>query len=194
KASNGMDGAGVAVLRNGVEFEPLQMTAKESESAAALTLANEDIARAFGVPKHLLGIGTIPSAANAEALMLGFYSQTLQPIAELIELALDEALELPPNIGVEFDVKALSRLDTASRAASHQTALSSGKISVNEARAEDGLPPVPGGELPRVQMQDVPIDTPTKPLEPALPEGELSDEDAEEMDKALRGRWLPYVA
>src|SRR5690606_5564081 len=112
KESNGPDSAGIAVLRNGVELQPLPLTAMESESAAALNLANEDIARAFGVPKHLLGIGTIPSAANAEALMLGFYSQTLQPIAELIELALDEALELPSNVGVQFDVRGLSRLDS----------------------------------------------------------------------------------
>lgn len=157
RESNGPDSAGVAVLRNGVDFQPFQMTAKEAESAAALNLANEDIARAFGVPKHLLGIGTIPSAANAEALMLGFYSQTLQPIAELLELALKEALEMPENKGVQFDIKSLSRLDSQARSQSHQIDLNSGKISINEARAEDGLPPVPGGELPRVQMQDVPL-------------------------------------
>src|SRR5690606_13537087 len=163
KESNGADGSGVTVLRNGVEFESLVMSAKEAESAAAMNLANEDIARAFGVPKHLLGIGEIPSAANAEALMLGFYSQTLQPIAELIELALDEALYLPPHIGVEFDVRALSRLDTKGRyeallAATGGSAL----LSVNEARRAEGLPPVRGGEVPRVQMQDVPLDAAVK--------------------------------
>ena len=176
--SNGADGVGIAVLRNGVDFQPLQMTAKESESSSAMTLANEDIARAFGVPKHLLGIGTIPSAANAEALMLDFYSRVLQPIAELIELALDEALELPSNVGVAFDVAGLSRLDSKGRNEAHQIALNSGKISVNEARAEDGLPPVKGGETPRVQMQDVPIDK--EPEEPSPPPQEPADDDEED--------------
>lgn len=180
QASNGTEGTGVGVLRNGVEYQALQMTARDSESTTALTLANEDIARAFGVPKHLLGIGTIPSAANAEALMLGFYSQTLQPIAELIELALDEALELPPHIGVEFDVKALSRLDSQARSTSHQIDLNSGKISVNEARADDGLPPVAGGEVPRIQMQDVRIDT---PIPEPKPEPEPEPEEIDEVDK-----------
>ncbi len=173
KTSNGPGGAGVAVLRNGVDFEPLQMSAKESESAAALGLANEDIARAFGVPKHLLGIGTIPSAANAEALMLDFYSRTLQPIAELVELSIDEALELDPKTGVEFDVSALSRLDSKGRSEAHQIALNSGKISINEARADDGRPPVAGGEKPRVQMQDVPL----SPAQSADGDGEANTGD-----------------
>lgn len=186
KDSNGPDSAGVAVLRNGVDFEPLQMTAKEAESAQALNLANEDIARAFGVPKHLLGIGTIPSAANAEALMLGFYSQTLQPIAELVELALDEALELSTNVGVEFDVKALSRLDTKGRYEALSSAMGGvALISMNEGRAAEGLPPVPGGELPRVQMQDVPVNAPTQPEPDDLPE-DMADEDAEDVEKSLR--------
>src|SRR5690606_25443760 len=171
------DGAGIAVLRNGVEFHPLQLTAQQAESAAALNLANEDIARAFGVPKHLLGIGTIPSAANAEALMLAFYSQTLQPIAELIELGLDEALELPPDVGVEFDVTALSRLDTKGRLEAHQIALNSGLRAINEARAEEGWPPVPGGDKPRVQMQDVPLDEVRNEPEP---------QEDEEDDEVLR--------
>lgn len=168
------DGAGIAVLRNGVEFHPLQLTAQQAESAAALNLANEDIARAFGVPKHLLGIGTIPSAANAEALMLGFYSQTLQPIAELLELGLDEALELPSDVGVEFDVTALSRLDTKGRLEAHQIALNSGLRAINEARADEGWAPVPGGDKPRVQMQDVPLDE--VPNEPEPQEDEEDDE------------------
>lgn len=193
KTSNGPDGAGVAVLRNGVDFEPLQMTAKEAESAQALNLANEDIARAFGVPKHLLGIGTIPSAANAEALMLGFYSQTLQPIAELIELTLDEAIDLPAKIGVEFDVSALSRLDTKGRYEALRSATGGAALlSVNEGRAEEGLAPVEGGEKPMRQMQDVPINTPIAPPEPQLPEGELSEDDADEMDKSL-GYRIPDV-
>lgn len=157
KASNSSDGAGIAVLRNGVDFQPYTVTAKEAESAAALNLANEDIARAFGVPKHLLGIGTIPSAANAEALMLDFYSRTLQPIAELIELAVDEALELPPDVGVQFDVDALSRLDTKGRLEAHRASVDGGLRAINEVRAEEGWPAVPGGDTPRVQMQDVPL-------------------------------------
>lgn len=173
RESNESNGAGITVLRNGVEFESMQVTAKEAESAAAMNLANEDMARAFGVPKHLLGIGTIPSAANAEALMLGFYSQTLQPIAELIELALDEALDLPANVSVEFDVKALSRLDTKGRYEALGAAMGSALISINEARAEEGLPPVKGGETPRVQMQDVPIDKVDEPEpEPKADEGD----------------------
>lgn len=183
KSSNGRDGSGVAVLRNGVDFEPLQMTAKEAESAAALNLANEDIARAFGVPKHLLGIGTIPSAANAEALMLGFYSQTLQPIAELIELALDEAMELPANVGVEFDVSALSRLDTKGRYEALRSATGGAALlSVNEGRAREGLPPVEGGEKPLVQMQDVPIGTAA--TDEPKPDAERDDDgDDDELEK-----------
>lgn len=112
--------------------------------------------------------------------MLGFYSKTLQPIAELIELALDEALELRPGVGVEFDVKALSRLDTKGREEAHQTALSSGKISINEARAEDGLPPVKGGELPRVQMQDVQLGKEPEPTPEPTPEPQAEAKDSAE--------------
>ena len=32
-----------------------------------------------------------------------------------------------------------------------------GAMTINEVRALENLPPVPGGEVPRMQMQNVPI-------------------------------------
>ena len=47
--------------------------------------------------------------------------------------------------------------DSGARASFYQQMLSNGVMTINEVRALENLAPVPGGEVPRMQMQNVPI-------------------------------------
>jgi hypothetical protein len=77
-------------------------------------------------------------------------------------------------------------METDLRYDTHSKALSSGIKSINEVRAEEDLPPVKGGEEPRMQMQYIPLSmvnaaittgngTPTPA--PAAPEPEEPEDD-----------------
>jgi phage portal protein BeeE len=64
------------------------------------------------------------------------------------------------GLSVEFNVEGLLRGDSAARAAFYQSGLQNGWTTINEVRAHENLPPVPGGDVPRMQMQNVPINAP----------------------------------
>src|SRR5690606_41382959 len=58
---------------------------------------------------------------------------------------------------VEFDMDQLLRPDLLTRMQANQAAINSGQKLINEARAEEGLPPVPGGDVPPINSTMVPI-------------------------------------
>ena len=58
---------------------------------------------------------------------------------------------------IEFNLEGLLRGDSAARASFYQSMLGSGVMTINEVRALENLPPVEGGDVPRMQMQNVPI-------------------------------------
>lgn len=63
-------------------------------------------------------------------------------LIESIELCLDEGLGLvAQSYGVELDMDALLRMDTATRYKSHSDAIGGGWLAPNEARFKEDLPP-----------------------------------------------------
>jgi hypothetical protein len=90
-------------------------------------------------------------AGSAEQLNLGYYSEALQPLIEAMEGVLNDGLELPGSLQIEFDVEGLGRMDTEAR---FRTAGESLKVvSHNEARARLNMPPIEGGDSVLSQVQ-----------------------------------------
>jgi hypothetical protein len=58
---------------------------------------------------------------------------------------------------IEFNIEGLLRGDSKTRSEVHASALLNGWRTINEVRAIENLPPVEGGDVPRMQMQNVPI-------------------------------------
>jgi hypothetical protein len=77
-------------------------------------------------------------------------------------------------------------METDLRYDTYQKALTVGIKSINEVRAEEDLPPVDGGDEPRLQMQYVPLSMANKPpaeggAAPApAPAPEESEDDTDE--------------
>lgn len=150
----GLNAGKTAVLGDGLKFEPMTMTAVDSQLLEQLQFTDRQVCSAFGVPAWKVGIGEMPTYNGSEAGQLHYYQTTIQSLLESIELCLDLGLELPTNQRTEFETGELLRLDTATRFDSYSKAIGAGWMSPNEARKREGLKPVPGGDTPYLQQQN----------------------------------------
>jgi phage portal protein BeeE len=78
-----------------------------------------------------------------------------------IEQACEKQLLTPADrakgIVIEANFEGLLRGDSASRAAFYKSGLGDGWLNVNQVCRWENLPPVEGGDVNRVQMQNVPL-------------------------------------
>jgi HK97 family phage portal protein len=148
----------VAVLGDGLKFEPMTMTAVDAQMIETLKWTAEDVARAFRVPGYKIGVGQMPAYNNIAALDQQYYSQCLQIMVESMELCLDEGLGLTKvegqTLGVEFDLDDLIRMDPAAQTDNIEKGIKAGALSPNEGRRKLGYGPVKGGESPYLQQQN----------------------------------------
>jgi HK97 family phage portal protein len=150
------DNAGkIAVLGDGLKFDPMTATAESSQLAEQLGLSAKLVAAAFGIPGYMVGVEPPPSYNNIEALNQQYYSQCLQKYFEAIELCLDEGLGLvDAGYGSEFDLDNLLRMDTAAMVKTEADAVGAGIKTPNEARKRLNLGPIEGGDAPYLQQQN----------------------------------------
>lgn len=144
----------VAVLGDGMKYEPMSMTAEDSQLIEQLKWSAETVCSCFHVPPYMVGIGPLPSYNNVEALNQQYYSQCIQTLLEAAELSLDHGLELPRGYKTHFDIEGLLKMDTASRFKTISEAIGGGWMAPNEGRLREGLKPVEGGESPYLQQQN----------------------------------------
>ena len=147
----------VAVLGDGLRFEAMTISAIDAQLIEQLQFTAQDVCRAFNVPAWKIGAGPSAPYTSNEAMSLSYYSDAVQHLVESLELCLDDGLDLPANMRVEFDETALLRMDTASRYTAHASAINAGWMTINEVRAKEGLAPVKGGDEVYRQLQDVPL-------------------------------------
>lgn len=144
----------IAVVGDGLKFEPIMMTAENSQLIEQLKWTAEVVCSVFHVPPYMIGVGPMPTYNNIQALNQQYYSQALQSLIEAAELILDEGLEMREGIGTEFDLDDLLRMDTVTKVQSIKEAIGAGFMSPNEGRARFDLKPVKGGETPYLQQQN----------------------------------------
>jgi HK97 family phage portal protein len=149
----GSNAGKVAVLGDGLKYEPMAFKAVDAQVMEQQKFAAEAICAVFGVPLHKI-MNTQLTAGNVEALEQQYYSNTLQVYIESIELALDEGLELPAPYATEFHIDDLIRMDTASHVKALAEAVGAGIMAPNEARRRINLAAVKGGASPYLQQQN----------------------------------------
>jgi HK97 family phage portal protein len=148
------------VLTGGATFKSTQIDPDKSQAIEARRLAVEDVARAFGVPNHLMGIPGTTSYASVEESNRQFLTMTLRPIASKIETGLSTLMNRYPGGSgayVRFNFSALVRSDLSTRAAAYSTGLQSGWLSVNDVRRWEDLSPIAEEQAnqPRVPLANV---------------------------------------
>lgn len=184
----------VAVLGDGLKYEPMSVTAKDSTMVDQMKWSDEKICSVYKVPPYKVHVGPMPTYQGAETLDRIYYSDGLQRHLESIEALLDEALVLPQRLGVEFDLEALMRMDVGLQMTTAADGVKAGIYSPNEARQKFNLPPVKGGETPYLQQQNFSLaalderdkNSPLVNATPAASQKPLASEDEEDQtDKAL---------
>ncbi len=194
----------VAVLGDGLKYEAMSVNALNSQLIEQLKQTDENICTAYHVPKYKVGIGDPPAFNNIQALNVEYYSQAVQRHIEDAEECLDNGLRLPSNLGLEFDIENLLRMDSTTQMTVLKEAVSAAIMAPNEARAKIGLKPVPGGDAPLAQQQDFslaalakrdakddPFVSSKPPAAPASSDGFTSSED-ETLDDAAKAQMMSW--
>lgn len=145
---------GTAILGDGITYEALSVPASDSQMIEHLKLSGEIVCSTFNVPSFKVGVGAIPVGSKIADLNEIYYSDCLQHYIESIENLLNEHLDLPVNVYVEFNIKNLIRMDSVSQMSYLKEGTGSGILTPNEARAELGYKPVEGGNSPMIQQQN----------------------------------------
>lgn len=144
---SGADNAGkVAVLEEGMTFQPVALSNKDSQWLESRQVSVLDVARIFGVPPALLGHLEKASYSSQEAQNLEFLTHSLRPWLTRIEQAINRALITHGSLYCEFTTGDLLRTTIDKRYDAYRTALAAGFMSINEVRQLENLPAVDGGD------------------------------------------------
>lgn len=146
-----------AVLSNGLDYKPMTISAADSEMVSQLRWTIEDIARVYRVPQYMVGEMSKATYRNSEQMSRDYFRQCLAYHIRAFEQCFTKAFGMAPGTEVVFDLSDMFRMEADVRFANHQISLNSGFKSINEVRWDEDMPPVPGGDEPRVQMQYVPL-------------------------------------
>lgn len=142
----------VAVLGDGLKFEAMAMNAVDGQVVEQLRWSSEVVCSTYHVPPYKIGIGAMPSYNNVQALNVEYYSQCLQSLIEAIEVCLDEGLATGEQLGTEFDLDGLLRMDALAQV--EVAAKKKGIATLDEQRRDLNLKPEPGGDTIYMQQQD----------------------------------------
>lgn len=144
--SNG--GNGLAVLQGNMSYQPIQLSAKESQMLESRMYNVQDIARFFGISPVLLGDLSHSSYSTIEATQNQFLLHTLQPYITMVEEEFSRKLLKPSesNLSINLDETALLKTDKTALASYYSTMVNTGVMCVNEVRSELGLSAIDGGD------------------------------------------------
>ena len=191
----------VAMIGDGMKFEPMRMTAVDSQLIEQLKWSAETVCSTFHVPPWKIGVGSQPAYTKPEIANQAYYSDCLQALIEQWELCMDEALGLTKPIdgrgrlGVELGLDGLLRMDAASQVETLTQGISGSLLTVNGARRRFNEPPVPGGDTIWMQQQNYSLEAlaerdkndPFAKPEPPAPATPAPDEEEEpEEERAAR--------
>lgn len=160
---NGKGAGKVAVLGDGLKFEPMRMTAVDAQVIEQLKWTPTVVASCFHVPPFKIGLGTIPQGQKVGDLNQIYYDDCLQSLIEEFEACMDDGLGLEQKkdgvqYGVELDLTGLLRMDPTTHAEFLTRLVGGAVMTPNEARIRTNLGPIKGGDTVYMQQQDFSIE------------------------------------
>lgn len=150
------------VLEAGMKWQQVSLSPQDIELLQSRRFQIEDICRFWGVPSVLVNDTQSSTAwgSGVQQIVQGFYKMTLRPHMKRLQDNMRISLLKPEerfNHAFEFDLNDLLMPDRATRLKSGKEGITGGVLTPNEVRAEEGLPPLPGGDSLYLQQQMVPI-------------------------------------
>lgn len=163
KYAGAMNAGVPMLLDNGVKWQSISINPEDAQMLESRAFSVEEICRFFGVPPHMVGHTEKATSwgTGLEQQTLGFQKFTLRRRLKRIEQALEKQLltarDRAEGITIEFNLEGLLRADSKSRSEFYASGLQNGWFTINEVRSLENMPPVDGGDTPRMQVQNVPI-------------------------------------
>lgn len=134
-----------AVISGGAIYKPTNVPNDQAQFLDSRRLAVEDVARAFNVPPHLLGLPGTNTYASVEQNNIAFVTHTLRPIAQKIEGALTALLAEETGLEASFikiSLDGLLRADITARTTAYSTLLQAGVYTINDVRSMEDMRPI----------------------------------------------------
>ena len=152
-----------AIVTGGAQYKPTNVPNDQAQFLDSRRMAVEDVARAFNIPPHLLGLPGTNTYASVEQNNIAFVTHTLRPIAQKLEGALTGLLAQETGkeaAFVKISLDGLLRADMNSRTQAYSTLLQAGVYSINDVRRFEDLRPVddPSADTVRVPLANVNVD------------------------------------
>jgi HK97 family phage portal protein len=151
------------ILEGGTEWKPLGINPEDAQMLESRMFGIEEACRFFAVPPPMIGHTAKASSwpSSLEQQLLIFQKFSLLPRCVRIETRASKQLltdkDRAAGITIEHNFEGLLRGDTQSRFAAYEIALRNGVKTINEVRRRENDPPIAGGDVARLQMQNVPI-------------------------------------
>lgn len=185
--AGGSKAGSIPIMEDGMEIKPFSTSFKESEWSQSVILSREAVAAAYGVNPSLIWHSNTQTYASARDNARALYAECLGPTIQMLQQRINAFL-LPmigegPNVYVEFDMTEKLKGSFEERASILQSAVGGPWLTRNEARADNNLPPVEGGDELIVPMnvtvggQASPQDTQGDPYDYPAPAGRPSEGD-----------------
>ena len=204
----------IAVLENGLTFNTVSTNMVENQMIDVRKYCRAQIASAFGVPSFKIGATESISYSSQEQGEAAFITSTLANYASIIEQEVNRKL-FKRNNGNDYYTRInfddLQRGDRASRYNSYNIGLTTGLLSINEARALESLPSIgevgdtvrvplntaapgvaPDGKTPAV-ANPIPPELPSETGTQSAPPPATSDNAPVIADTALNGAQIASI-
>lgn len=151
------------IIEGGMEYQQLTISPEDAQMLETRQFTVEEICRFFQVPPALIGHAGTSTAwpTSVEQQIIMFLTFYLRKRLKRIEQAVRKQLLTPEDraagVAPRFNMEGLLRGDSAARASFYQTMTQIGAMTINEVRGRENLAPVSGGDIVRMQMQNIPI-------------------------------------
>jgi HK97 family phage portal protein len=143
----------VAVLEEGMKFQSIGIPPEQAQFLETRKFQNNEVARIFRIPPHMIGDLEKSSFSNIEQQSLEFVMYTLDPWVVRWEQSLKRVLfseSEKQEYFIKFNVDGLLRGDYQSRMNGYAVARQNGWLSSNDIRELENLNRIPaelGGDL-----------------------------------------------
>ena len=149
-SQDGSNSGKMPLLEDGMEIKSYQFNAREAQYAETKQLSREDVAAAFHVNPSLIWHTTTQTYASAKDNARALYADCLGPTLQMLQQRINSFL-LPmvgadPRAYVEFDLTEKLKGSFEERASIIQASVGGPWLTRNEARADNNLPPIEGGD------------------------------------------------
>ena len=148
--AGGEKAGSIPLLEDGMEIKPFSTSFKESQWAESVKLSRESVAAAYGVNPSLVWHSDTQTYASSKDNARALYAECLGPILQMIQQRINSFLlpkvKADKSLYVEFDLTEKLKGSFEERASILQSAVGGPWMTRNEARADNNLPPVEGGD------------------------------------------------